>query len=311
MGQAVRREGFDQFFFPFVYTYFPVIGGPKVVVANHDVIPERYPAHVFPHWRAALFWKLKVLAARRRADLVLTVSEASKQGLMEEFRIPEDRIQVIPEAANRRFHPVRAERDLQEVEERRRRLGNPILLYVGGISPHKNLELLLDVLAVLRRQPSYRDCRLVLVGDYTRDVFYSSYEALRRKTVHLGLTEAVTFTGYVTDSELVYLYNAATVFVLPSLCEGFGLPALEAMACGTPVVASAAGSLPEVVGDAGLLCNLGDPEAFLVAVERVLRDPGLRACLRERGLRRAGEFSWEESARRTQAIFEQLAPRSH
>jgi glycosyltransferase involved in cell wall biosynthesis len=311
MARAVRREGFDLFFFPSVYTYFPVLRGPKVVVAIHDVIPERHPTHVFPHRRAAVLWKLKLLAARRRADLLLTVSQASKQGLMEEFRIPEERIQVIPEAADRRFHPVGTEGDLHEVEDRRRRLGNPMLLYVGGISPHKNLDLLLDVLAALRRQPSLQECRLVLVGDYTRDVFYSSYEALRRKTAQLGLTEAVIFTGYVTDSELVYLYNAATVFVLPSLCEGFGLPALEAMACGTPVVASAAGSLPEVVGDAGLLCNLGDPGAFREAVERVLRDPGLRACLRERGLKRAGEFSWEESARRTQAIFEQLASRSH
>ena len=135
-------------------------------------------------------------------------------------------------------------------------------------------------------------------------------ETLRRQAADLGLTDAVVFTGYVSDTELVYLYNAAAVFVLPSLCEGFGLPILEAMACGTPVVASAAGSLPEVIGDAGLLCNVGEPAAFRKAIERILRDPALRATLRERGLKRAEQFSWEESARLTQNIFEQLVPES-
>jgi glycosyltransferase involved in cell wall biosynthesis len=306
MRRAVIRERFDLFFFPSVYTYFPVSGRAKVVVAVHDVIPERFPTHVFPHWRAALLWKVKVWAARRRADLVLTISEASKQGLMEEFRIPESRIRVIPEAANGHFRRLTNDGDLQEVEERRRRFGTPFLLYVGGVSPHKNLGLLVDVLADLRSQATYRDCRLVLVGDYQRDVFYSSYETLRRKAAELGLTDAVVFTGYVTDAELVYLYNAASVFVLPSLCEGFGLPALEAMACGTPVVASAAGSLPEVVGDAGLLCEAGDPLAFRKAVERILRDPELRAALHERGVKRAAKFSWEEAARVTRIIFQQL-----
>ncbi len=310
MRQAVRRGRFDLFFFPSVYTYFPVPEKVKVVVAVHDVIPERFPTHVFPHWRAALLWKLKVLAARRRADLVVTISEASKQGLVEEFRIPENRIRVIPEAADRRFRCLTSDQDLQEVEDRRRRFGHPFLLYVGGISPHKNLGLLLDVLAALRRQTAYRDCRLVLVGDYKRDVFYSSYEALQRQAADLGLGDAVVFTGYVSDAELVYLYNAAAVFVLPSLCEGFGLPILEAMACGTPVVASAAGSLPEVIGDTGLLCNVGDPAAFRKAIERILHDPELRATLRERGLKRAEQFSWEESARLTQNIFEQLVPES-
>jgi glycosyltransferase involved in cell wall biosynthesis len=307
MRRAVKQERFDLFFFPSAYTYFPVSGPMKVIVAVHDVIPERFPQHVFPNWRAAFFWKMKLLAARRRADLVLTVSEASRRDLMEEFRISEVRIRVVPEAADGRFRRLMDERDLQEVEERRQRFGDQFLLYVGGISPHKNLELLLDVLAALRRQPGNSRCRLVLVGEYERDVFHSSYEALRKKSTDLGLNGAVVFTGYVSDSDLVYLYNAAPVFVLPSLLEGFGLPALEAMACGTPVVASAAGSLPEVVGDAGLLCKAEDPEAFREAIARVLCDPELRASLRDRGLKRAAKFSWSESAKLTQSIFQQLA----
>ena len=153
-------------------------------------------------------------------------------------------------------------------------LDSRFVLYVGGISPHKNLGTLLDAFARLRRDPTCSDCRLVLVGDYSGDVFYSAYDELRQKTKLLGLGEAVHFTGYVADEDLVHLYSAAEVFVLPSLLEGFGLPVIEAMACGAPVVASRRGALPEVVGSAGLLFDPDRPGDLYDVLRRVLTDHG-------------------------------------
>jgi len=304
MGWTARRHGFDLFFFPSVYSYFPIPHRKtKVVVVIHDVIAERYPEHIFPNRRAAWLWRLKLLVARRQADAVVTVSEASRRGIAEEFGIPDWRIPVIPEAADARFRPIA---DRAKIEGTLARWGLAqarILLYVGGISPHKNLQVLLEVLAALRQDAKFQDCKLVLAGDYQRDVFYSSYDDLRREIRRLGLSDAVVLTGYVTDNELVHLYNGATALVFPSLCEGFGLPALEAMACGTPVVASANGSLPEVIGNAGLLWDPDRPAELRSTLERLLNNPELRASLVNRGLERARHYSWERSARQTQEIF--------
>lgn len=311
MGWTVRQHKFDLFFFPSVYTYFPIPSPKtKVVIAIHDVIAERYPEHIFPNRRAAWLWRLKLLLARRQADVVVTVSEASRRGIAEEFGFHDRLIPVVPEAADPQFRPIK---DRETIECTLARWGLAqarVLLYVGGISPHKNLEVLLEAMAALRQDQAFHDCKLVLAGDYQSDVFYSSYSDLQRQIRRLGLLDAVVFTGYVTDSDLVHLYNGATALVFPSLCEGFGLPALEAMACGTPVVASANGSLPEVVGDAGLLWNPDRPAELRLTLERVLNNRDLRRTLRNRGLERARHFSWEKSARQTQKIFRQLVTRN-
>jgi glycosyltransferase involved in cell wall biosynthesis len=274
-----------------------------VVVVIHDLIPEELPRHVFPTRRGALQWWLKVLAARRRADVLVTVSEASRQGIVRRFGMPRRPIAVIPEAADRLFRPLRDDPALPEVLARWGLAEGRFLLHVGGLSPHKNLEALIDAVAELRRRAGTEACRLALVGDYEGDVFFSAHEAVRRRIVALAMEEAVVLTGYVDDATLAFLYNGAAALVLPSLAEGFGLPAVEAMACGTPVVASRRGALPEVLGGAGLLFDPERPGDLGALLERLLADPDLRDRLRSLGLRRAAEFSWERSARHTFAVF--------
>jgi glycosyltransferase involved in cell wall biosynthesis len=309
VSRAISRERFDIVFFPSAYTYVPVTGPGQVVVVVHDVIAEQFPEHVFPTRLATTLWRLKLLAARRQADLVMTVSEASRKGISTHFGIPPDRIVVVPEAADPIFQPLPRDNVSGEVLRRFSLLDRRFLLYVGGISPHKNLGALLDAFAQLRRDPACSDCCLVLVGDYSGDVFYSAYDQLRQKAELLGLGDAVCFTGYVADEDLVHLYGAAEAFVLPSLLEGFGLPVIEAMACGAPVVASARGALPEVVGPAGLLFDPDRPGDLYDVLHRVLTDAGLRGRLRHLGPQRAAEFSWDRAARTALSAFRSLAGR--
>ena len=244
MTRAVYKYGsdLDLFFFPSVYTYFPIFGRAKVVVTIHDTIAERFPNLVFPTWRNRLFWNLKVRGAIWQSDLIATVSQSAKRDIVQEFRLPASGIRVIPNAVDEAFRPIGDESHVQRtlihygIDPNRR-----IILYVGGISPHKNLEVLVDAYAVLRRSSVAEDTRLVLVGDFQHDVFFSSYSTLKLRIDRLGLADHVAFTGFVTDADLPHFYNAAQVVVIPSVSEGFGLPALEAMACGTPVVASRTG----------------------------------------------------------------------
>lgn len=310
MGQAVRQQGrdLDLFYFPSVYTFYPLRTQAKVIVTIHDTIAEHYPRLIFPDRRSRLFWMLKVGWAVRQARLVTTVSETARREISKEFGLKEDTVRVIPDAVGGEFrpldslletHPVLARYGIKHDER--------FILYVGGISPHKNLPTLLDAYASLIRGQGVQGVRLVLVGDYQKDVFYSAYQSLRAQVEREGLSEQVIFTGFVSDSDLVHLYNAAEMLVLPSFDEGFGLPALEAMACGTPVVASRAGALPEVVGQGGLFFNPYAPEELQERLQRLLADRQLRADLGRKGLQRAREFSWEHSARTALGIFEELS----
>jgi glycosyltransferase involved in cell wall biosynthesis len=308
VSRALSRGAFDLVFFPSAYTYVPVTGTARVVVVIHDTIAEEFPGYVFPSRRAATFWRLKLWAARRQADHIVTVSEASRQGIAARFGITPERITVVSEAADAVFTQRPRDASTQRVLERFGLLDQRFLLYVGGISPHKNLGALIEAFADLR-QSCCSTHRLLLVGDYTGDVFYSAYEALRAQAETLRLGDSLTFAGYVADEDLVHLYNTADAFVLPSLLEGFGLPVIEAMACGTPVVASSRGALPEVIGPAGVVFDPDVRGALRNALENVLTDTDLSARLRNLGPQRAAEFSWERAARQTLAAFEKVVGR--
>ncbi len=316
MSRAVSAgsRDLDLFYFPTVYTFFPVSRHLKPLVTIHDTIAERHPALIFPHWHNRLFWTIKVAWAVRQAGLVLTVSRTAKSAVMEQFGLPDNRVRVVSDAVSPEF------RRAEDGPEMRRILathgiepGQRFLLYVGGISPHKSIETLIDAFCTLAQEEAHRDLRLVLVGDYKRDVFYSSYDALQQRIRaslgNGGSTEKVTFTGFVPDADLRYWYSAAQALVLPSVDEGFGLPALEAMACGTPVVASRAGALPEVVGDAGLLFAPQDAAALTTELRTLLGDDSLRRVLATRGLERAEHFSWRVSARAAIDAFEEVGHR--
>lgn len=290
------KEKLDLFFFPSVYTYFPIYGSAKIIVAIHDVIAETYPELVFNSKKHKLFWDMKVWLANRQADLILTVSEYSKQEIIRQFGFSQDFIDVTLEAADERFHPVDDKSKIKSVvakygidpEQRN-------ILYVGGISPHKNLASLLKAFLSISQLPDFSDAFLVLVGDYSDDVFLQDQQ-LKEEIDKLKSCNKIRLTGFVPDEELVFFYNAATVFVLPSFGEGFGLPALEAMACGIPVIGSETTSLPEVVGEAGLFFNPHDTGMLEDHLKKILADKALRERLGRLGWKRAKTFSWEKSA---------------
>lgn len=307
LGRAVAGEKLDIFFYPSVYTYFPVFSSARKIVAIHDVIAEKYPELIFKSWKNRLFWNMKTWLAIRQSDLILTVSQFSRQGIAEHFGIKPGRIKVVSEGADDSFGPVS---DPQLLHDRLAVYGlsktSRYVLYVGGIAPHKNLAALVAAFSRLMHEPGYDDIKLVMVGDYKHDVFLMD-EKLKASMNSPEFDQRVIYTGYVPDADLNCLYNAAQVFVLPSFCEGFGLPALEAMSCGTVVVASNTTSVPEVVGDAGLYFSPDDEAQLADRLREVLDDDALRHELGERSLQRAATFSWERSAAETLQVFTGLA----
>lgn len=307
MTRAVSKHKLDLFFFPAIYSFFPILNRIPIAITIHDMIPDDHPEAVFPDKRRLFFWKMKELAALRQTDVVVTVSNYSKQQILRHCRIKASRIRVISEAPGEAFTVLPENQETEQVlrtyglEDRGR-----FLLYVGGISPHKNLRTLVDAFHLLIDDPDYTDVKLILVGDYKTDSFYSDYPALKAKVEELHLTGRVLFTGFVDDADLATLYNAASLVVIPSLQEGFGLPAMEAMACGAPVVSSSAGSLPEVLGKAGCFFDPYSPNDIHKVIRTVLSDPALRESMKHAGLERAKQFRWETTADQMRAIFEEM-----
>lgn len=315
MSLATLRARPDVVFFPSLYTYFPVLGRARTVVVIHDAIPERWPELVFPNRAGRLAWGLKARLACLQADRVVTVSHASARAIRDHLPVRSDRIRVIYEAADPTFSPPAPGTAASRAETLRRfGIGPdvPVVLYVGGFSPHKDVDVLVEALAsvVSDQAAAGRTAapHLMLVGETTGEVFHSGYAPLSERVRRLGLQRRVTFTGYLPDAELARLYQAATCFVFPSRDEGFGLPVVEAMACGAPVVATTSGALPEVVGEAGLLVEPRRPDQVAAALGRLLSDEALRAGLRERGFRRASEFSWQRAATELLDVFAELGP---
>jgi glycosyltransferase involved in cell wall biosynthesis len=308
LSHQVLKHKVDLFFFPAVYSYFPIFNRTKILVTLHDVIADHHPELIFPNKKLKLFWKMKQNLAIRQADLILTVSDYSKHEIVKYFGVPESRVKVISEAARPVFTVLPRSEEMARVLRRYRLdAGARFLLYVGGISPHKNLKTLVNAYHQLVHDGGFADVKLVLVGDYQNDSFYSDYPSLKQHIDQLQLGDKVVFTGYIEDQDLAYLYNAASMLVFPSLEEGFGLPAIEAMACGTPVAASNKGSLPEIVGKAGRFFEPTSARAMSDVLGQILSDDLLRNEMRETGLTRAREFMWDKAAKQAIVIFDELA----
>jgi len=303
MGWEVSKEKLDVFFCPSVYTYFPVFGSAKKIIAIHDVIAEKYPQLIFNSKKNQFFWNFKTWLAVKQADLILTVSEFSQHGISEHFGINKDCIKVVTEGADDSFKPIE---DKPYINERLSAYGlsdtSRFILYVGGIAPHKNLAVLVSAFSKLMDNDQYDDIKLVMVGDYENDVFLMD-EGLKANMDSPAFKQRVIFTGYISDEDLNCFYNAALVFVLPSFCEGFGLPALEAMSCGTVVIGSNTTSVPEVVGDAGLFFDPNSEQQLIECLRTVVDDEPLRRDLCARSLQRAATFSWQKSATQTLQVF--------
>jgi glycosyltransferase involved in cell wall biosynthesis len=266
------------------------------VITMHDLAFLLYPR--FLTRESARYYGQVDLAARH-ADHIIAVSESTKRDTIRLLGVPESKITVIYEAAHPLFAPLEIEQAHAFVQARYNLPAN-FILFVGTIEPRKNLPTLLRAFKRLRE--NYKaEAVLAIAGKRGWLV-----EEVDQVIAELQLGNAVRFLGGVQNEELVHLYNAARLFVLPSFYEGFGLPPLEAMACGTPVIVSNVSSLPEVVGDAGLLIAPDDVEELAVAMSRVLTDDKLRREMRDKGLVRAQTFSWQRAARETLAVYRRV-----
>jgi glycosyltransferase involved in cell wall biosynthesis len=270
----------------------------KSVVTIHDCIHLMFPQYL-PSRAAYAYARATMWSAAKRSACILTVSESSKRDILHFFNVPAEKVVVIYNAIDERFSIPPSEDDVARVRERYQ-LDQRFVLYVGNIKPHKNLVRLIEAFDELRER-GFDDLKLLIIGDEI-----SKWPALRRAVHRHKLHKQVRFLGYQPDETLAILYRLASVFVFPSLYEGFGLPPLEAMASGTPVVTSNVSALPEVMGDAGVLVDPYDVESIVQGLGRVLTEPALAAEMRRKGLERAREFSWERSATRTLEVYRQV-----
>lgn len=258
---------------------FPII--PQVVVV-HDILPLHFPEE-YP--RQQHYFRYFVPMILRKARAIIAVSENTKQDIVTRYGIGADRVRVIPDG----YETSRYQTGIDSEGVKKKYGLTAYLLYVGNLLPHKNLHRLLNAFALISKRFPHR---LSITG--RKDPRY--YPALEAEARALGLEERVSFLDYVPPGELAALYAGADALVLPSLYEGFGLPVLEAMACGTPVIASRTGSIPEVAGDAAVLVDPYDVQGMVDAIEAVLGDPGMREVMRRKGLEQANRFSWERTA---------------
>ncbi len=256
---------------------------------------EHYPEFFAPAMLSEMRTRMPLTI--RRAAAVVTDSEFSKRDIVQHYNVSPDKVVVALLAADPAFRPVHDASRLAEVRLRYS-TGEHFILCVGALRPNENLERLIEAYRRLRAADATRH-RLVLAGapaSWLQDEMFATVRAA-------GYHEDLVFTGHVPQDDLVSLYNAADLFVHPSLLEGFGLPPLEAMACGTPVIVSNASSLPEVVGGAALMIDPLDVEALARTIRTVLDDPNLQARLSAAGLERAATFSWESTARTVLQVY--------
>ena len=291
----LRRLGADLLHSP--HYVLPLLCRTPAVVTIHDCIHLLFPQYL-PNRFAWQYARFMMGSAIHRSALIFTVSEASRRDILRFYPDADpDLLQVVPNAIDEAILDDPGEEETQRVKERYQIRGR-FVLYAGNIKPHKNLERLIVAFGLLKQRPGHEDVKLLIIGDEV-----NRYGSLRRAVEAAGVRQDVRFFGFVPDTTLAALYRLASVFAFPSLYEGFGLPPLEAMACGTPVVTSSLTSLPEVVGDAAVLVDPYDPADIGGGLERVLADDALRAELSARGRARAQEFSWERSVRAIHAGY--------
>ncbi len=293
---ALKRERVTLFHAP--HYVLPPLVSCRSVVTIHDCIHLMFPQYL-PNRLALRYARTFITLAARRANRVLTVSESSKRDILRFVDTEPDKIDVIYNAHDERFSRQPREEDVERVRERFQ-LQDEFVLYAGNVKPHKNLERLIDAFHLVRSR-GLDQLKLVVIGDQV-----SKYASLRRAVHRHNLHKYVRFLGHLPEETLAVMYRLAGVFVFPSLYEGFGLPPLEAMASGTPVVTSNVSSLPEVTGDAAVLVDPLEPAAIADGIFRVLTNESLRRELRQKGLARASQFSWETSVRRVREIYEQV-----
>ncbi|MFX0203053.1 MAG: glycosyltransferase family 4 protein [Candidatus Hodarchaeota archaeon] len=272
----------------------------------HKVLPELADYNVDSHsykgwdrWMKAM--GKRVYSAVQRADHVITVSEHTCDSLMNLLNVKRKKIHIIHNGVSRLFMPVKDRQKIRRITEKYC-IDHNYLIFVGHMDPFKNILRMIDAYHMIRNDHGVSTPRLVIITPMPKSFWF--YTIVHHKIEELNLIDDIHIIRDVSDEEMPYFYNGATALLLPSLYEGFGLPALEAMACGTPVIASKVCSIPEVVGDSALLVDPHSTSSIAEAISRILSDDNLRKNLAMRGLRRSKLFSWEKTARQTLKVYE-------
>jgi glycosyltransferase involved in cell wall biosynthesis len=301
---ALRRLGCDLAHIPNLFSVPRALPCPYVMTV-HDLLEHMAWANT-----QSAFWRSVHFQLTRRvlhgAARIFAVSNSTKKDVENLFEIPADRVEVVYNAIDERFlrgHACQADRELIA---QRYQVNYPFLLYAGRVSPHKNAVRVIEAFSALKteleRDRIYPDLKLIIIGD---DL--SGNPDLRRTVVRSCVQNDVRFLGFIPIEVLRTFYDVAKIFVFPSLYEGFGLPPLEAMAHGTPVVTSNVSSLPEVVGNAAVMVNPENVFEIMRALHRVLTDRALREKMKERGYQQVAKFSWDASVRRILEVYRQVA----
>jgi glycosyltransferase involved in cell wall biosynthesis len=272
----------------------PLISAGTLVVTVHDLIGMIFPENLALMSR--FYWGTWLPTVVSRADRIIADSFNTKRDLIRLLGVAEEKIRVIHLAADPKFRPIRDELALHQVK-RRFNLSRPFALYVGTVEPRKNLRRVIEAWAHLRREAKVSH-QLVITGFQAW-----AYSEVSDLVHRLGIRRDVVFTGYVREEELPLLYNACELFIFPSLYEGFGMPVLESMACGTPVLTANTSSIPEVAGDAAVMVDPRDTDKMAEAMKEILEDACLRERLRKAGPLQAAKFSWRKTARETLEVY--------
>ena len=305
LARASRAERLDALLFPSLYTWYPALRTPSVV-GIHDTIADDLPDLALPGRRERTLWRAKQRLAVRRADRVFAVSEASRAAVSRRHGLRSDAVMVVPEAPDPIFSP----RPAELVDDARAEIGAPreYLLYAGGISPHKNVVGLVDAYAMLVEAVPAAPS-LVLVGSLETESFASAAKAVRERVSRTRLEDRVLLPGFVADETLARLYSGAVAVVNPSLAEGFGIPAVEAAACGAALVLSDLAAHRESLGDAALFVPAGDTVALASALEEILGDEPLRQTLAQRATLAVAGRTWDSAADALSVLLREAARR--
>jgi len=297
MTAAVAREKLHCFFSPSVYTYFPLPPGLPAVITIHDAIAERFPTMTLPSRRARIFWRLKVWLALKQARHIVTVSGFAARDIARIHRLPADRLTIALEAPAAAYVPQISPARTKAMSARVGvPAGAPWFTYVGGLNPHKNVPVIVRAHAELAKELGAHAPHLVLVGAADRDVFHGDQQAIRDAITSARTDGLIHWAGFLDDADIAPLHAGAIALLLPSECEGFGLPAVEAAACGAPVIATLESPLPELLEGGGIFVAPHDQRALLDAMRQLTLDPGLRSRMGVVAARRARELTWTGGA---------------
>ncbi len=304
LGKIIERERFDLFHSPFqVTTIFPPC---PLVVTVHDMMdlayPDAFSHHPFPIRQGLkMYFKFAVPKSILQSKKIIVPSHSVKEDILKYFSIPDDKIKVILEGVDPVFGLVSDGETILHIRKKYS-LPEKYIFYLGSIKPYKNLNGILEAYSkLLKLDARNREYKMVIAG-----LKHFNYLDLNKISLRLGIADQLVNIGYIPDEELSVVYSSSTLFIFPSLYEGFGLPPLEAMACGTPVISSNTSSLVEVVGDAGILVNPRDTDRLAIEMHHLIINSNVREALIKKGLERVKRFTWERAAQETLQVYESV-----